>query len=325
MEYKNIDAFEIRYADSFTDEPLKLKSTTGIGEVRIYVGNDEQLRDEFFEFGNIEYFFVLKKDLLRYLDDAKDEYLNKTQEYRHDISRIYDKRLDKIRSVHDDILRINFMKKFDSQKRYYIVLQKGKENRERYGYLRSICLPRITRLGLVKLEDPATRKRYVYIKPIFYINSLEREEKKIELEIAQKPEKQRREIRLKQDQYRFDLLDQMPFCAVTGVSESKILIACHIKPYAICEENEKYDKKNGIVLTPTYHALFDIGFISFENNGAMIVSPFLSNFNIKKLDIVRNKKCRLISGSQKYLRYHRENVFTKIDRDFKLTDMEPPD
>ena len=30
-------------------------------------------------------------------------------------------------------------------------------------------------------------------------------------------------------------------------------------------------------MTPTYHTLFDLGFISFEDDGKLLVSPFLSN------------------------------------------------
>ena len=48
-------------------------------------------------------------------------------------------------------------------------------------------------------------------------------------------------------------------------------------------DEERYDHKNGITMTPTYHSLFDLGFISFSDNGELLVSPFLSNLNKNKL------------------------------------------
>ena len=119
--------------------------------------------------------------------------------------------------------------------------------------------------------------------------------------------------RKRQAEYRQKLLEQMPFCPFTNVTDDRILVACHIKPFKNCEtDDERYDCKNGITMTPTYHALFDIGFISFTDDGRLLVSPFLSNINKTKLNLKENTVYRLQTGSARYLKYHRENIFCRI-------------
>ena len=77
MNLERIDAFDINFVDSAARREFKLNSSTGMGESRIYIGNDEAKYDEFFEFDNVEYFVTEKKDLLKYIDDAYQEYILK--------------------------------------------------------------------------------------------------------------------------------------------------------------------------------------------------------------------------------------------------------
>jgi len=92
-----------------------------------------------------------------------------------------------------------------------------------------------------------------------------------------------------------------------------LLIASHIKPWVKSETEEKTDPKNGFMLTPTYDKLFDRGFITFEDNGTMRVSPWISPMNQGKLKIKDGNKVQLlpVKGREKYLKYHREKVFNK--------------
>ena len=65
-------------------------------------------------------------------------------------------------------------------------------------------------------------------------------------------------------------------------------------------------------MTPTYHTLFDLGFISFEDDGKLLVSPFLSNITKQRLNLKDGQNIRLQTGSAKYLEYHRNNIFCKM-------------
>ena len=65
-------------------------------------------------------------------------------------------------------------------------------------------------------------------------------------------------------------------CRVTQVSSSELLIASHIKPWRLSDNQEKLDGNNGLFLSPHVDKLFDKGLISFTRKGKMLVSPQLS-------------------------------------------------
>lgn len=64
--------------------------------------------------------------------------------------------------------------------------------------------------------------------------------------------------RLGQSKYRNKLVEYWGGCSICGCVNTKILIASHIKPWNECDEKEKYDLYNGLLLTPNYDKLFDI-------------------------------------------------------------------
>ena len=73
----------------------------------------------------------------------------------------------------------------------------------------------------------------------------------------------------------------MPYCPFTMINDERLLRASHIKPWVVSNDKEKLDPKNGLTLSPTYDVLFDRGFISFQDNGNLMVSPFISPMNQK--------------------------------------------
>lgn len=312
MNVIRIDAFDMNFEECSASKRYKLKGTTGIGEKRIYVGKDEALLDEFFDLNNIESFLLLKKDLQKYLIEAKDEYFHPIQEYKENISAYYDDNVLLVNSIADNVLKLHFTKKYDSQKRYYLNFKNDSYSSLNYDFFRKIALPRVTKLNFVKVKDVNTGKLYVYIKPSFFIDEKYSTEKEIIENIMAGSLSAAQTYRKKQAQYRSALLEEMPFCVITKVAEDRILEACHIKPYKFCDENEKYDIRNGLVMTPTYHKLFDLGFISFNDNGTILVSPFLSNINKQRLNLVDNKQYRLPPNCKTYLAYHRANVYNQI-------------
>ena len=97
-------------------------------------------------------------------------------------------------------------------------------------------------------------------------------------------------------------------------STKRMLIASHIKPWAVCEnDDERVDKYNGLLLTPTYDRLFDQGFITFSNNGQISVSPYLSPLNTKRLGLIPDKQYNLQEHKKRsdYPDYHRKNIYKK--------------
>ncbi len=99
-------------------------------------------------------------------------------------------------------------------------------------------------------------------------------------------------------------------CRVTGVSNKKHLRASHIKPWKDSNDQEKIDGNNGLLLSPHVDHLFDQGFISFRNNGDLLVSKELSP---KVLDQWSLSNVRNVGGfnpkQSSFLEFHRDIVF----------------
>jgi putative restriction endonuclease len=73
-------------------------------------------------------------------------------------------------------------------------------------------------------------------------------------------------------------------CRLTGITNPTLLIASHIKPWRVCGSAlERLDGMNGLLLTPDADLLFDRGFISFEDNGEVIVSPRVDREDLRRL------------------------------------------
>jgi 5-methylcytosine-specific restriction enzyme A len=79
--------------------------------------------------------------------------------------------------------------------------------------------------------------------------------------------------RVGQGAYRKSILYRWNFkCAVTNYTKNEILIASHIVPWKNASNADRLNVHNGILLSPTYDALFDRHLISFENSGKIILS-----------------------------------------------------
>ena len=104
-------------------------------------------------------------------------------------------------------------------------------------------------------------------------------------------------------------------CRVTKISNTNHLIATHIKPWAKCKNNqERLDGHNGLLLAPHVVHLFDKGYISFSDNGDLLISQDADLNSIKKMGIEVTKilNVGLFKDSQIiYLRYHRDFIFKK--------------
>jgi hypothetical protein len=113
-------------------------------------------------------------------------------------------------------------------------------------------------------------------------------------------------VRLIQGKYRRELIRRWRGkCAVSGSDEISILIASHIVPWRESNDFEKGDVNNGLLLSPTYDALFDKGLISFSDNGDILIQKELRK-NMESLRITaKDKIIGLTKGNYKYLKRHR--------------------
>ena len=101
-------------------------------------------------------------------------------------------------------------------------------------------------------------------------------------------------------------------CRVTRVDRREHLVASHTKPWRDCDTNEeRLDGHNGLLLTPTIDHLFDRGFISFENDGKLLISPVVHRESVRRMGIVDGyTNVGGFSPEQaRYLEFHRDQVF----------------
>lgn len=121
--------------------------------------------------------------------------------------------------------------------------------------------------------------------------------------------------RVGQGKYRNDLIKKWKSCSVTGIDNTSLLKASHIKPWSISSNDEKLDTDNGLLLTPALDHSFDLGFISFLDDGKIMISKNLSKEETEVMNINNDMKLRNISKEmKKYLRYHRKNIFKKYNK-----------
>lgn len=100
-------------------------------------------------------------------------------------------------------------------------------------------------------------------------------------------------------------------CRVTKVDRREHLIASHVKPWRDSSNDERLDGENGLLLTPTIDHLFDKGFISFEDRGALIISPVADPTSLQRMGISTTGKVNVgafSEGQRGFLQYHRDNV-----------------
>jgi len=88
-----------------------------------------------------------------------------------------------------------------------------------------------------------------------------------------------------------------------------VLIASHIKPFILANENEAYDPNNGLLLSRTIDSLFDLKYITFSDDGKIIFTDRVEDDVISFWKDYRLDSRVLTEERLKYLAYHREMVF----------------
>ena len=113
--------------------------------------------------------------------------------------------------------------------------------------------------------------------------------------------------RIGQGDFRDKLIKYWNGCSVTRYQNTEILIASHIKPWRESTSEERLDSFNGLLLTPNLDKLFDKGFISFDDEGKILISKSLINFELLGID--KNMKIAIENKHRKYLNFHRNKIF----------------
>lgn len=103
-------------------------------------------------------------------------------------------------------------------------------------------------------------------------------------------------------------------CRITQVDREEHLRASHCKPWRDSSNEERLDGENGLLLTPSVDHLFDRGFISFADNGLVIISPVAHGDSLRRMGLDPTTPPQVgtfSAGQRKYLDYHRDNVLLR--------------
>ncbi len=205
-------------------------------------------------------------------------------------------------------------------------LQKGKRvflfESENKGFVKFICeveffdadyfethdTAGITRLGIKFFFK--RKGAYVPVQPALFDAPSLAADPLVEYEIKIPNETERRGLvtsRVGQGAYRKRIIHRWEYkCAVTGFDKLNVLIASHIVPWSDSNDNERLDVHNGILLSPTYDALFDKHLITFENTGKIILSPIIETQAFQKIGVTGREKIQSLSNFNfEYLDKHR--------------------
>ncbi|CAN1544340.1 HNH nuclease [Methylophilaceae bacterium] len=99
-------------------------------------------------------------------------------------------------------------------------------------------------------------------------------------------------------------------CRVTGVTAKEHLRASHIKPWRDSSNPERLDGYNGLLLSPHIDTLFDKGYISFTDDGEMLVSSETDTLVLSQWGLRAKLNVGTFNEKQKvYLAYHRVKVY----------------
>lgn len=116
--------------------------------------------------------------------------------------------------------------------------------------------------------------------------------------------------RVGQGKYRTNLEKYEIGCRITGITNGRFLTASHIKPWSKSSDFEKIDGNNGLLLSPHIDRLFDRGYISFEDSGALMLSPKLPDDVVSAWSLSAGVDLIPLRKMQRaYMEYHRTKIF----------------
>ncbi|GGD23409.1 HNH endonuclease [Hyunsoonleella pacifica] len=98
-----------------------------------------------------------------------------------------------------------------------------------------------------------------------------------------------------------------PICVLEHLSYP-VLIASHIKPFINSDEHEAYDPNNGLLLSRTIDSLFDLKYISFNDDGTILFSNRIAQ-DVKEFWKGYKLDTAILNEKRKaYLAYHRNLI-----------------
>lgn len=309
----------------------KNKLGGGHGEAKLYIASKGTMRDFYGGEGFVARCFLLKSDLIAYMMAIKNEYLEPSQNYagKENFPQLWTERMRMIQGLDDAVY-------FDIADQTQIEGPRGYINSDDFGYkiIREIALPLVSYIYaeriIVRNEVRFYWRLFVDFDAIWerkngplVFNYGKNKQGENDGELITDPTSKEAEairkglmrVREGQQRYRERLLEQCPYCPFTMISDERLLVASHIKPWAASNDEEKIDPNNGYILSPLYDKLFDKGFITFTKTRHVVISNYISPLQWKKIGLKGSEFIQTLPMDEKrieYLEFHHDAVFKGV-------------
>ncbi|OPB17345.1 HNH endonuclease [Pseudomonas fluorescens] len=167
-------------------------------------------------------------------------------------------------------------------------------------------------LKLTKGANVATVERVQELEQQIEEDAIERDIRESE-DLPPTEREQLVRSRVGQGAFRLQVLKIEKICRITSIVDERFLIASHIKPWRDCSNIERLDGHNGLMLAPHADRLFDRGWISFKDNGDLLVATDAPLAVIDAWGFKAAANVGSFSVKQRaYLEYHRAEIFRGI-------------
>lgn len=300
------------------------KIGTGNGEAKLYIAPKNVMYPFFGNEGFVAKCFLLKSDLLSYMNALHSEYLSPSQPYQgaDEMPKLWQERVAKIEALPEVV-------EFNVSAQDQIAGPRGYVNSTDMGYklIREISLPLVTYISVMQLADCTSGATLYYWKLFADFEAISDKKAALVFTYGKKGDKTLPTVKTNRDSgrqgeirrarkgqgiYRDKMLQECPFCPITMIDDERLLIASHIKPWAVSSDDEKLDPKNGFILSPLYDKLFDRGLMTFTEDRRIILSNWLSPKNKERLGVKDGQFIQMLpldDARQSYMQFHRKSVF----------------
>lgn len=127
-----------------------------------------------------------------------------------------------------------------------------------------------------------------------------------------------RQVRRGQERIRKELLAKRSGCQLCSINQDWMLVASHIVPWSANDyENiskARLDLDNLLLLCANHDRLFDRNYISFKQDGSIIIADEIPSSEYNNLHIDKNMQIQMNNEMEKYMQYHRVHVLERNDK-----------
>lgn len=106
-----------------------------------------------------------------------------------------------------------------------------------------------------------------------------------------------------------DAYEKYSSCIISGIDDDRLLIASHVKPWSVSNNEERLNSENGLLLNCLHAKMFELGLITFENSGKIQISSSLKESEKFYLNTNLIYDLKLSDNLKENLEYNRDIIF----------------